>query len=75
MLRVSSSSGGKNRLPDTKIAFFPKKKGYRNKCAHLGSNQGPKDYESSVLLFFIAVYQVVMANTLFVAKQSLNKVG
>jgi hypothetical protein len=32
------------------------------------------DYESSVLLFFIAVCQVVMANTLFVAKLLLNKV-
>ena len=44
-------------------------------CAHLGSNQGPKDYESSVLLFFIAVCQVVMAITLFVAKLLLNKVA
>jgi len=70
---LSSCAALKNRDSDTKIAFFPKKKGYSGWCAHLGSNQGPKDYESSVLLFFIAVCQVVMAKTLFVAKLLLNK--
>ena len=50
-----------------------KDRGFLLGCAHLGSNQGPKDYESSVLLFFIAVCQVVMAKTLFVAKLLLNK--
>jgi hypothetical protein len=36
-------------LFEPKKPFSVKKKGFLNLCAHLGSNQGPKDYESSTL--------------------------
>ena len=66
----------KNNHKKTGGEVFPRRfRLCRILCAHLGSNQGPKDYESSVLLFFIAVCQVVMAKTLYIAKLLLNKVA
>jgi hypothetical protein len=40
---------GAAKISGTKKAVSSTENGFFNLCAHLGSNQGPKDYESSTL--------------------------
>ena len=61
MLFASAAELQKPRL-ETNKAVFLAENGLILKCAHLGSNQGPKDYESSVICKYLGAKSVFLIN-------------